>query len=394
MIRVVNVRGFENNNIVPSMIGLEDRIVFLVYKNIQHEDMYFDKLVKYHVHFNEFEEWFFPKPVGITSNHVSDHHFMYYASTEWDNHEVRVEFYNFDCDTFTNRFICSINLADKNGSHLGNSTIAHMELYGMDERYCIVALPKMSDDANTSSFFQVFLLDSVEKRLYPIPDMVGDHELFSRFDQLYIQECNGDAYLFLKTGRFTVSEKRRAYQVRKNQNHCDRSLEAKESIICLEIKQFITRVKKSVPIGVDSILDSCMNESAFSLMISHGPIFYCRYNFDLHNTEMIEIDSGQICKKTTIEGVENRVKQSDGNYFLIKEQGEKQRLIDLENENTIFITSPDERILEGNSQCVITKKFRTNEILYYSLLDDSSIKLGTGFADFDPCKNELIIFHE
>jgi len=69
MIRVVTVRGFENDNIVPSMLSLEDRIVFLVRKNIQHEEMYFDKLVKYNVLSNEFDEWFFTKPVGVASNH-------------------------------------------------------------------------------------------------------------------------------------------------------------------------------------------------------------------------------------------------------------------------------------------------------------------------------------
>lgn len=69
MIRVVTVRGFENDNIVPSMLSLEDRIVFLVRKNIGHEEMYFDKLVKYNVLSNEFDEWFFTKPVGVASNH-------------------------------------------------------------------------------------------------------------------------------------------------------------------------------------------------------------------------------------------------------------------------------------------------------------------------------------
>lgn len=394
MIRVVTVRGFENDNIVPSMLSLEDRIVFLVRKNNQHEEMYFDKLVKYNVLSNEFDEWFFTKPVGVASNHDSGNHFMYYASTEWDHNEVRIEFYNLDCDTFTNTFICSIKLEDKSGSHLGNSNIAHTELYGIDERYCIVALPKMSDDSNASSFSQVFLLDSVEKRLYQIPNMVGNHDLFSRFDQLYIQKCNGESYLYLKTGRFTVSEKRRAYQVRNNQNHFDKSLEGNESIILLEIKKFISMVKKSVPIGVDSILDSCKSESAFSLMNSNGPIFYCRYNFDHNHTEIIEIASGQIHKKNTVKGVENRVKQSDGNYFLIKEHEEKQVLIDLESEKTIFITSPDERIIAGNSHYVITKKFRTSEIFYYSLLENCSKKIGTGFADFDPFKNEIIIFNE
>lgn len=154
MIRVVTVRGFENDNIVPSMLSLEDRIVFLVRKNNQHEEMYFDKLVKYNVLSNEFDEWFFTKPVGVASNHDSGNHFMYYASTEWDHNEVRIEFYNLDCDTFTNTFICSIKLEDKSGSHLGNSNIAHTELYGIDERYCIVALPKMSDDSNASSFLK------------------------------------------------------------------------------------------------------------------------------------------------------------------------------------------------------------------------------------------------
>lgn len=61
MIRVVTVRGFENDNIVPSMLSLEDRLVFLVRKNIGHEEMYFDKLVKYNVLSNEFDEWFFTK---------------------------------------------------------------------------------------------------------------------------------------------------------------------------------------------------------------------------------------------------------------------------------------------------------------------------------------------
>lgn len=51
------------------MLSLEDRIVFLVRKNIGHEEMYFDKLVKYNVLSNEFDEWFFTKPVGVASNH-------------------------------------------------------------------------------------------------------------------------------------------------------------------------------------------------------------------------------------------------------------------------------------------------------------------------------------
>ncbi|MFD2370105.1 hypothetical protein ACFSO0_09090 [Brevibacillus sp. GCM10020057] len=393
MIRVVHVRGFENDSIVPSMLSLEDRIVFLVRKNMQNEEMHFDKIVKYHVLSNEFAEWSFTKPVGIVSNHDSGKHVMYYASTEWKNHEVNIEFYNFDCDTFKNTFVCSINMEDKSGSHIGDSDITNTELYGIDERFCIVALPNVSDDSNASIFSQVLLLDSAEKRLYQIPNILGNNDLFCRLDQLYIQKYNGETCLYLKTGRCTVSEKRRAYRVR-NKNSLDKSLDGNESIICIEINKFISMVKREIPIGIDSILDSCKSESAFSMMNANGRIFYGRYNFAHNNTEIMEIASGQIHRKHTVKGVENRVVQSDGRYFLMNEHEGKQVLLDLESEKTIFITSPDERIITGNLKYVITNRFRTSEIFYYNLLENSSNKIGTGLTDFDPSKNELILFHE
>lgn len=212
---------------------------------------------------------------------------MHYAYVEKLDKGVNVHFRKLDCTNFADTEILSLVLNQDKQVELDNIPF-NIQLYGISERYAIVALLQLNCN-NVDNNSKLLLLDAEENKYYTIPTKLGESDSFLRMNSILVREHDEKTYILIKTGLLAYYEKENIYKdkLQKQDEHCD----CLETLVCLDSDNFIKCIKEGLDIPEHFIVDSCDYKCSFAYYtLKEGKVNYQKHDFPSETSEIVKYD--------------------------------------------------------------------------------------------------------
>ncbi|BDR79977.1 hypothetical protein N072000002_02240 [Clostridium tetani] len=387
MVKIVNIGKEVKGEIgVINLFG-DRNILFLE----QGENI---SIVKFNYKTKKADRLKFDKPINLFSC-INSTEVMYYSNIDKFNSKYRVNIYKMDCNNLKNCYISEFNteFESDNENHFDSLSL-YSRLIGLNDRYVIFLLPCIQ--LSEPFFHKALLIDSVEKRVYKIPDSIGCIDTILRVDQVFAFQ-KGE-YIILKTGRIGDYEKRQIWEQQKQKGEFTEYHSSLEDLVICKVSEFADNVKHGIPIDKDKIVQTCdLHEGLRIIGNYEDKIIYSIQSFDKGTTDIkIYYVGSHRIKTITVEGFYDNIKYSNGKFYGFMQNNGVTNIYDIITKDKIFSSKGwnvhivDENFITLNDEFIDDKFKSILEI--YNFNDKNKID-GMEFNSccFDYERNTLIV---
>lgn len=317
---------------------------------------------------------------------------VYYSSIIIDENKYALSFKRVNCNDWIEDEIITINtdFIVNNEVDFFNPLI-NSRLFGLNERYAILAIPHYKLVYGRPFFEKMLLIDTNEKRTYIIPDKIADLDSLYCLDDAWI--INDGEYIVFKTGRIRPGEKKSIWDEGVQKGVHEEYFDSRETIIGISIDGFIDNVKNGKQFHKDDIMktvgyDGCLRFLENGADITEdklGNLIFVVQSFSNNSTEIVYYDLAkkqQNIKK--IDRIINDIRYFSGVFYSVvphfidgklqKDMTPKKELahIDIFDifTNTKIRTIYDENLLYIDDSIIATSRFLKDKFKYeITLLD-------------------------
>ncbi|WP_125153497.1 hypothetical protein [Clostridium rectalis] len=353
-------------------------------------------IVKFNYKNQKIDKIKFDKPIKLFSC-INSTEVMYYANIYEFNSKYVVKIYKVDCNNlkscYISEFSTEFEVEKEGGFH---RLSLDSRLIGVNDRYALFLLPHTQYSFGKPFFYKALLIDSVEKRVYKIPDLIGAIDTILRSDQ--ICPFQKGEYIMFKTGRIGNFEKRQFWEEQKQKGEFKEEHDSLENLIICKVSEFLDNVKHGIPIHKKNIIQTCdLHEGLRIIGYYKGKIIYSIQSFQKGRTDIkiYDVESHKI-KTITVEGFYDNIKYYNGMFYGFIQNNEFINIYDIITRDKIFsykgwsVHIIDENFIAFKDEFIEDKTKSILEI--YNFNDKNKIdSMEFNSCCFDYEKNTLIV---
>lgn len=399
--RILNVSNLVYGYIRATNLFFKDNLVF-----IEENDAFvtFDKIHKFigieKVDFTaqSIDKFKFNEPADIVTE-ISSNKTIYYGVINREEKTYSISIHKVDCDKINDDYIINIDTKVNISNNDDYNTLKFdSSIIGIDGQYAILLLRNPNHEYGQPFFTQAFLIDSLEKKSYLIPDLIGKQDTFLRTDS--INTSIDGKYLILKTGRILPIEKKGIYNKQKKEMCYKPYYDSLENLIVYEVDQFIDNIKNGIEINTKKIIETCDLHSALSIIDNDEDKI--TYSFECFDCSSTYIKTYNLKTKQ----MESSIIRKSYDYIMCFDK-KLYGFLKTENTTSIYdiasgrkILSTDKRVIYVDEEIFITFEYKSNDKMYqqYTLiindLKNNNVidTFKCTYYNFHYNKNALILF--
>lgn len=396
MVKIMNISQEVKGEIGAINLFDDDNILFL--EQDEPYELHFHSenigIVKFNYKTKKTDRFKFDKPINLFSC-INSTEVMYYSNIHKFNSKYGVNIYKMDCNSLKSCCISefSTEFESDNEAHFDNLSL-NSRLIGINDRYVMFLLPRIQ--FGQPFFHKALLIDSVEKRVYKIPDSIGCIDTILRVDQVFASS-KGE-YIIVKTGRIGDFEKRRIWEQQKQKGEFTEYHDSLEDLAICKVSEFADNVKHGMPIDKDKIVQTCdLHEGLRIIGNYEDKIIYSIQSFGKGTTDIkiYDVESHRI-KTITVEGFYDDIKYSNGRLYGFMRNNEVTDIYDIITRYKLFSSKEwivhidEEKCITSNEEFIDHKFKRIVKI--YNLNDKNKIdrhEFNSCYFDYE--RNTLIV---
>jgi len=355
MYEILDFRKTINTRVMPTNIYSDDGVILLETTDyigdcrgpIKYTGIYeINYLTK---NMNKFK---FNVPADIISLKGSCDVIYYgYINTQKSNYCVNL--HKINCRDWSQEYILTIDTEISIEDNRNYKNLA-AGMVGINERYSVLSISYPIPNQR-SLCCKTFLIDSLEKKLYPIG--IGTDTLFLQ-DPWFIS--NSD-YIGFKTGKIQPYEKRDFWLLRKKDGVTKEYKNHEETIILCKVNELIKIIKEGLKLNSNWTIEKCDSNCTIDSLnktidSNINKVIYSVEHFEKNITEIKIIEMEDHSLVTTMsEGFYDNLMYSNNKVFGIKRFEDFFDIYDVNSKDKLF--SIDEDILFIDEEVFITLKF-------------------------------------
>ncbi|RCX08303.1 hypothetical protein DFR58_14315 [Anaerobacterium chartisolvens] len=397
MVNVLNLHSLLNGNYMKTNLSLGNCLIFIEqndYLSNSGEPIQYIGIKKLNTLTHSVSSYAFNYPADIIS-HVSACATLYYSSVFKQESNYFISLNKFNCMEWNEENVITISLEI-------NDTdtplfIKDSVIIGLDDRYCIMAIPNFLPKYGQPFFGNLLLIDSLEKKKYSITEKVGNLDSLHCMDEAWTCKSNdGSLNLLIKTGRIRPFEKKRFWDDMEKYGENAEYFDQFEKLILYKVDNLINDVKYGATIN-KIILCDCNFKGALSVVsVDNRKIIYSVQLFKQIATEIISYDLETTQTKTVKDKLlYDYVIYSNKKLFGFKQQGKATHVFNIEDKRNMFISH--EHIIYIDEEKFITLKRKPHDfkrliVIYNMSSADMLEAIECSFFDYNTLNNTLTIY--
>lgn len=323
---------------------------------------------------------------------------VYYAYIDNKRNDKYICLRKIDCSTLSDQDICKISIKSVDSKNFNEIISALSIIIGINERYCIVFVPIIFTPKTFPKhgiyFSNCLLIDSIEKKAYPVPDQISESDTLLRLDRAWV--VNNGKYIMFKTGRIRPFEKKEIWEKGREKGVYKEYGDHLEALLLYKTEEFVNNVKNGFGLK-NNIIASCDLHGSLAIIgVDHDNIVYCKrifkdastkvnfYSLSSMNTVTNIIDElydGFMFYNQKLYGIVENIK---GKYNDIYDISTKSKLIRLPYSRTVIYINKD---------YVISYNILEKKILVENLVNGDLIQtFESGSVRYDFENNQIILY--
>ncbi|WP_342481572.1 hypothetical protein NST07_11235 [Paenibacillus sp. FSL L8-0340] len=377
MTEMLHLHGFENQFVAYSGVTLDERYaVFYVSDAIYEEELTesgpFAGVLRYDLvnHTTEFVSY------GHRSyilNHSDAGRWIYYAYLSWEGRTAVLAIHQLDCRSMHAKEVYILRLTDDLAENIEVSALKYTELYGLNQRYLLVAVRDLDpfSKKRNSGFTGYLLIDVELGQSFPVPERIGPNDRIVHLSYTSVFEQDHIEQLMLVTGRIGVSEKRAEWDYSQYDMPEGTAI---QSVVMIPLEQFVQNIRNHLPIDETFIIDQCDPAHGYAGISRRGSsLFLCKQNFKENSSELCTygLKDRQMERCGLEECYDTIYIGEDLNKFGIRTSEPLDQIYDLDSGELLYTASDQYTMVRMiNAQCMLTRNFISEqETLLLQLID-------------------------
>lgn len=362
MLKIQQVDNLENKILLSSNFTKGNYSYFFVY-DFHSSIGDLTGILKYDIINGEIVENFKIKEKASVIDNNFGQNYSYYINIYRNERDIDFNIYQIDFQKMDCKKVFNLNRCDSLINNLEDTEINCVEIIGIDDRYCIFAVPNLdttkiynSDDSGH------LLIDIKEQKSYKIPKLIGSKDYINNLSFIKIFEISGESHIMLVTGRISSWEKRDLWDNNETDNLPWRT--KFQSVSLLPLSSFIKNIKYNQSINEDFIIHEFDMNSALIQIEIHGSNLYIykedfKKNISELYTKNLEDKKNNIFGMTEV--YHKIIFDKDKPCYGLKKLDDADELHDLYGEKELFRTNEKTSILGAYRNIIITREYRSVE---------------------------------
>jgi hypothetical protein len=293
MLQIINIHKALQENIVKTNLFFENNVIVLEQNNYRLNPNQFFRYIsikKINYISQCIEELKFNKPADLVSL-ISSSSIIYYAYIGKNKESYFINLRKINCINSIEEDILTIDTEFRVDNGKGYILLSqNSKIIGLSERYIMLAIAQPQLKAGHSYFYKILLIDSIQKKIYPIPDEINKLDTLRRLSQVWL--VNNDKSIVFKTGRIQSFEKKQIWKNQKEEGVFKQYQDHLETLILCQVDEFVNNIKSGLGISKDWIIETSNLHTALDVIKLNvdssnlNKIFYSVESFKDNSTEI------------------------------------------------------------------------------------------------------------
>lgn len=364
MTEILYLHGFEHQFVDYSGITLDERYAVFYVSDAMDEEIVtesgpFAGVLRYDLvnHTTDFVSYGH-KPYILNDSDAGRG--IYYAFWSWEGRTAVFVIHQLDCLSMDTREVYVLRLTDELAARTEVSALKRTELYGLNQRYLLVAVPELDPFSrkHNSGFSGYLLIDIELGQSFPVPEKIGLNDRIVHLNHPSVFALDSIEQLMLVTGRIGVSEKRAVWDQGKYDVPEDTAI---QSVVIIPLEQFVQQVRDHLPIDETSIIDQCDPAHGYAgISRREASLFLCRQKFSYDSSELCTYSlKDKQKKRRSLEACYDHIFIGDDlRKFGIRTSEPLDRIYDLDSGELLYTASDQATMVRMiNTRCMLTRRF-------------------------------------